>query len=81
MNFGRVTSITADNDMLMIIRAFYKGNQRQSDLGLSLDSKSADKELKTVTPEKSKTCVAALTKKLVTTFQLSKTKSGHFFLK
>ena len=52
-----------------------------SDLGISIDLKSADKELKAVTPEKSKTCVTAFTKKLVTTFQLSRTRLGHFFLK
>ena len=40
------------------------------DLGTSIDLKSADKELKAVTPEKSKTCVTAFTKKLVTTLQL-----------
>ena len=47
------------------------------DLGMSLDSKSADKELRAVTPEKSKYCVTAFTKKLVITFQLSRTRSGH----
>ena len=51
-----------------------------SDLGISIDSKSAEKELKVLlTPEKSKTCVTAFTEKLVTTFQLSRTISGHFF--
>ena len=35
-----------------------------ADLGMSLDSKSADKELKVVKPEKSKSCVTAFTKKL-----------------
>ena len=50
-------------------------------LGTSIDLESADKELKAVTPEKSKTCVTAFTKKLVTTFQLSRTRSCHFFLK
>ena len=53
----------------------------KADLGISIDLKSADKELKAVTSEKSKTCVTAFTKKLVTTFQLSITKKGHFFLK
>ena len=53
----------------------------KADLGMSLDSKSADKELKVVTPEKSKSCVTAFKKKLVTTFQLSRTRSGHIFLK
>ena len=52
-----------------------------ADLGTSIDLKSADKELKAVTPEKSKTCVTAFTKKLVTNFQLSRTRLGHFFLK
>ena len=52
-----------------------------TDLGESLDSKSAEKELKAVTPEKSKSCVTAFTKKLVTTFQLSRTRSGHISLK
>ena len=50
-------------------------------LGTSIDLGSADKELKAVTPEKSKTCVTAFTKTLVTTFQLSRTRSCHFFLK
>ena len=40
------------------------------DLGISLDSKLADKELKAVTPEKSKSCATAFIKKFVTTFQL-----------
>ena len=53
----------------------------KADLGMNLDSKSADKELKAVTPEKSKACVFGLTKKLVITFQLSKTRSGHISLK
>ena len=52
-----------------------------TDLGMSLDSKSADKELKAVTPEKSKSCVTTFTKKLVTTFQLSRTRRGHISLK
>ena len=51
------------------------------ELGISIDSKSADKELKAVTPEKSKTRVTTFTKKLVTIFQLSRTRLGHFFLK
>ena len=33
-----------------------------TDLHISIDSKSADKELKAVTPQKSKTCVTAFTK-------------------
>ena len=53
----------------------------QSDLGMSLDSKSADKDLKAVTPEKCKVCITAFTKKLVTIFQLSKTRSDHISLK
>ena len=52
-----------------------------SDLGLSLDSKLADKELKAMTSEKSKSCVTTFTKKLVITFQLSRTRSGHISLK
>ena len=48
-----------------------------ADLGISLDSKSAVKELKAVTPEKSKSCVTAFAKKLVTTFQLSRTRRRH----
>ena len=32
--------------------------------GLGLDSRSADKELKAVTPEKSKVCVTTFTKKI-----------------
>ena len=48
-------------------RTFYQNNCpcmisiSYADLGLNLDSKSADKELKAVTPEKSKACVTALT--------------------
>ena len=49
----------------------------RADLGMSLDSKSADKELKAVTLEESKSCVTAFAKKLVTTFQLSRTRSGQ----
>ena len=48
---------------------------------MKLDSKSADKKLKTVTPERSKSCVNAFTKMLVTTFQLSRTRIDHIFLK
>ena len=44
----------------------------KADLGMNLDSKSADKELKAVTPEKSKSFVTTFTKKLVTTFQISR---------
>ena len=53
----------------------------KADLGISINLKSADKELKAVTPEKSKTSVTAFIKMLVTTFQLSRTRKGHFFLK
>ena len=56
-------------------------NSQVADLGMSLDSKSANKELKVVTPEKNKSFVAAFTKKLVTTFQLSRTRGGHISLK
>ena len=42
-----------------------------SDLGMSLDSKSTDKDLKAVMAEKSKA--------YVTTIQLSRTRSGHIF--
>ena len=52
-----------------------------ADLGTSIDLKSYDKELKAVMPEKSKTCVTAFIKRLVTNFQLSRTRKGHFFLK
>ena len=48
--------------------------------GLSLDSKSAEKEQKAVTPEKSKACVTTFTKKLVKNYQLLRTSSGHIFL-
>ena len=48
-----------------IVNLFIQNTSR-SDLGLSLDSLSADKELKEVTPEKSKACVTICTKKLVT---------------
>ena len=41
----------------------------ETDLGISIDLKSADKEIKAVMPEKSKNCVTAFNKKLVTTFQ------------
>ena len=51
------------------------------DLGISIDLKSADRKLKAVTPEKSKTCGTTFTKKLVTSFQLSGARKGHFFLK
>ena len=37
-----------------------------ADLGLSIDSRSADKELKVVTSEKSKFCAAAFAKVLAT---------------
>jgi len=50
-------------------------------LGISIDLKSADKELKAVTPEKRKTCVTVFTKKVVTAFQLSRTRKDQFFLK
>ena len=53
----------------------------KADLGISIDLKSDDKELKVVMPEQSKTCVTTFTKKLVSTFQLSRTRSGHYFLK
>ena len=43
-----------------------------SDLGLSLDSKSADKELKVATPEKSKACITAFTKKVGNNFPVTK---------
>ena len=52
-----------------------------ADLGISIDLKSADKELKVVMPEKSKAFDTAFAKKLVITFQLSKTQSGHISLK
>jgi len=50
-------------------------------MGINIDLKSADKELKAVKPEKSKTFVTTFTKKLVTTFLLPRAKSGHIFLK
>ena len=52
-----------------------------TDLGTSINLKSSDKELKAVTPEKSKTCVTAFIKRLVTNFQLSRSRKGHFLLK
>ena len=52
----------------------------KTDLGLSLESKSAEKELK-ATADKSKASVTTFTKKLVTTFQLPRTRSGHISLK
>ena len=39
---------------------------KRTDLGLSLDSRSADKEQKAVTPEKSKACVTTFAKKVGT---------------
>ena len=39
-----------------------------SDLGTSIDLKSVDKEVKAVTPEKSKICVTAFIERLVTNF-------------
>ena len=48
-----------------------------TDLDMSIESKSADKELKAVTSEKSKSCATAFTKKLLITFQLSRTRSGQ----
>ena len=48
-----------------------------SDLGLSFDSKSANKEVEVVTPEKSKACITTFTKKMVTTFLLLKNRRGH----
>ena len=60
--------------MLWTLHSLIIENQQdlmyESDLGTSIDLKSADKEMKAVTPEKSKTCVTAFTKKLVTTLQL-----------
>ena len=56
----------------------YSISLEAADLGISIDLKSADKELKVVTHEKSKICVTVFTKRLVTTFQLSRTrKSGR----
>ena len=52
----------------------------KADLGMSLDLKSSDQDLKAVTPEKSKACTTAFTNKLVTTFKLSRTRSGHVLL-
>ena len=51
-----------------------------ADLGTSIDLKSADKELKAVTPEKRKACIPAFSKELVTTLRLSRTRSGHISL-
>ena len=42
--------------------------EKESEGGLSLDSISADKELKAVIPEKSKVSVTAFTKKVVTSY-------------
>ena len=52
-----------------------------TDQGTSINLKSSDKELKAVTPEKSKTCVTAFIKRLVTNFQLSRSRKGHFLIK
>ena len=57
-----------------------EGHAARLDLGLSPDSKTAEKELKVVTPEKSKAWVTAFTKSLVTTYQLRKTRSVHIIL-
>ena len=42
--------------------------------GLSLDSRSADKELKAVTPEKNKDCVTPFIKKVGNNFLVTKNK-------
>ena len=48
--------------------------------GLSLDSRSADKEKKALTPEKSKAFVLPLPKKLEPKYQLLTTRSGRISL-
>ena len=47
---------------------------------MSFDSKSDDKELKAVTPEKNKSCVTAFTKKLVTIIRYQEPKVVIFSL-
>ena len=55
------------------MESFKKNNKHagsNTDLDLSLDLRSADKDLKAVTPDKSKACVTTFTKNLVTKYQL-----------
>ena len=49
------------------------------DLGINIDSKSADKQLKAMMPEKSKTRVTAFTKKVGNYFPVFKNQKGSFF--
>ena len=53
----------------MFLKVYFMGRiivtSFMADLGLSLDSKLAGKELKVVTPEKSKACVTTFIRKLV----------------
>ena len=51
----------------------------QTDLGMSLDSKSADKELKAVTPEKSKSCITTFTKKIGNSLPAVKNQRWSYF--
>ena len=50
-----------------------------ADLGISLDSNSADKELKAVTPEKSKACLIAFTKKVGNNLPVVKNQKWTYF--
>ena len=50
-----------------------------SDLGMSLDSKSADKELKMVTHEKAKLALTAFTKKDGNNFPVTKNQNWSYF--
>ena len=69
----------------MFLKVYFMGRlivtSFMADLGLSLGSKLAGKEVKVVTPEKSKACVTTFTKKLVTAIQLSSARSTHISLK
>ena len=51
----------------------------KSDLALSLDSKSADKEIKVVTPEKSKACVTAFTEQFGNNLPVNKNQKWSYF--
>ena len=51
-------------DLIVIEILLSKNDESKLDLALSLDSKSADKELKAVTPEKREACITAFTKKV-----------------
>ena len=65
----------------MFLKIYFMGRlivtSFMEDLGLSLDSKLAGKELKVVTPEKRKACITTFTKKVGNNLPVSKTRSDH----